>query len=125
MLGLLSSSHSFSMNLAQNIGQKIERCPLLPPECKGKEQLYLETTAARAASAYAAAIATSVLPGTTVLPETVAESILERARTDKADLIVMATHGRGLFSRAWTGSVTDQLIRRAGVPVLIVPRTDA
>jgi nucleotide-binding universal stress UspA family protein len=94
--------------------------PELDAECKDREQLYLEATAAWATSEYAASISTGVLPGSAVLPETVADKILERARTDKADLIVMTTHGRGLFRRAWTGSVTDQLIRRAGVPVLIV-----
>lgn len=34
------------------------------------------------------------------------------------DLIVMATHGWGGLQRAWLGSVADELIRRAQVPVL-------
>ena len=37
-----------------------------------------------------------------------------------ADLVVMTTHGRGGLRRAWLGSVTDQLIRSAEVPVLVV-----
>jgi nucleotide-binding universal stress UspA family protein len=65
-------------------------------------------------------VSTGLLPGSAVLSETVADSILERAWAGKADLIVMATHGRGPLSRFGTGSVTDELIRRAGMPVLLV-----
>ncbi len=36
------------------------------------------------------------------------------------DLIVMSTHGRGGFQRAYLGSVADGLVRRAAVPVLLV-----
>jgi nucleotide-binding universal stress UspA family protein len=38
-----------------------------------------------------------------------------------ADLVVMATHGRGAFGRATRGSVADQLVRSLKVPVLLVP----
>lgn len=37
-----------------------------------------------------------------------------------ADLVVMSTHGRGGLERAWLGSVADRLIRRLGVPLLLV-----
>ena len=43
----------------------------------------------------------------------------------EADLIVMTTHGRGGFARAWLGSVADALIRRASVPILLIRPTDA
>ena len=36
------------------------------------------------------------------------------------DLVVMATHGRAGFRRAWLGSVADYLIRNLVVPVLVV-----
>jgi nucleotide-binding universal stress UspA family protein len=42
-----------------------------------------------------------------------------------ADLVVMATHGRGPLGRAWRGSVADGLLRRASVPVLLVRGYDA
>jgi nucleotide-binding universal stress UspA family protein len=35
-------------------------------------------------------------------------------------LVVMTTHGRGGFERAWLGSVADEFVRRASVPVLLV-----
>jgi len=36
------------------------------------------------------------------------------------DLVVMATHGRGGFSRAWLGSVADALVRNIHKPILLV-----
>jgi nucleotide-binding universal stress UspA family protein len=87
---------------------------------KQQEQLYLDATAKLATCVSAVAATAGVLSGSAVLPETVADSILERARTGKADLIVMATHGRGPLSRFGLGSVADQLIRRAPMPVLLV-----
>lgn len=49
----------------------------------------------------------------------VAETLAARAR-ERADLVVMATHGRGAFSRFWLGSVADELARRTPVPLLFV-----
>lgn len=37
-----------------------------------------------------------------------------------ADLIVMSSHGRGGFSRAWLGSVADALVHRSTVPLLLI-----
>lgn len=89
-------------------------------ERQQQEQLYLDATATWLTSVSPASVSTGVLSGSTVLSETVADSILERARAGKADLIVMATHGRGPLSRFGVASVADELIRRAGVPVLLV-----
>lgn len=50
----------------------------------------------------------------------VVDCLLRRADDVQADLVVMATHGRGAFTRAWLGSVTDGLLRRTHVPVLVV-----
>jgi nucleotide-binding universal stress UspA family protein len=52
---------------------------------------------------------------------TVAEILGRYADENAIDLIVMTTHGRGGFSRAWLGSVADSLIRHAHVPVLLHP----
>lgn len=42
------------------------------------------------------------------------------AKKNKVDLIVMSSHGRGGLARLSLGSVTDMLIRRTTIPVLIV-----
>ncbi len=45
---------------------------------------------------------------------------IEAAIADvSAELVVMATHGRGGLSRLWLGSVTDALLRRSHVPLLV------
>lgn len=52
---------------------------------------------------------------------TPSEVILESARTRKAELIVMGTHGRGGFQKLLLGSTTEQVLRRTEWPVLAVP----
>ncbi|HKQ62609.1 MAG TPA: universal stress protein [Candidatus Polarisedimenticolaceae bacterium] len=46
--------------------------------------------------------------------------IVRLATERKADLIVMATHGRGFISHAILGSTTERVLRRAPCPVLVV-----
>jgi len=51
--------------------------------------------------------------------------ILEVAREFDADLIAMASHGRTGFRRFLMGSVAEQVLRDAEVPVLVVgPKDD-
>ena len=47
--------------------------------------------------------------------------ILECAATERADLIVMGTHGLGGFERFVLGSVAEKVLRKARCPVLVVP----
>lgn len=46
--------------------------------------------------------------------------ILEIAKEDKCDLIVMGTHGRKGFERLVMGSVAERVVRQADCPVLTV-----
>lgn len=50
-----------------------------------------------------------------------ATAIAEAAASEAADLIVMSTHGHGGLGRLLFGSVTDEVVRGATVPVLVVP----
>jgi nucleotide-binding universal stress UspA family protein len=47
--------------------------------------------------------------------------ILEQVSSTHADLVVMATHGRSGPGRWLYGSVADEVLRRAPVPVMLVP----
>jgi nucleotide-binding universal stress UspA family protein len=49
-----------------------------------------------------------------------ADAIVEAAAEEKADLIVMGTHGRGGLSRVLLGSVAEHVLRKAACPVLTV-----
>lgn len=56
----------------------------------------------------------AVLNGHTV------EMLQKEAETRDADLVVMASHGRGAFSRLWLGSVADGFVRQTHLPVILV-----
>ena len=48
-------------------------------------------------------------------------TIVDEAVSNKADLIVMGTHGRRGFQRLLLGSVAESVLRKAPCPVLTVP----
>ena len=50
----------------------------------------------------------------------IADEIL--AAAESANLVVMGTHGRSGFDRLILGSVTEKVLRKAGCPMLTVPR---
>ena len=52
-------------------------------------------------------------------PETPAEGIIAAARKRKCDVIFMASHGRGEFASLVLGSVTQKVLARSKVPVLV------
>jgi nucleotide-binding universal stress UspA family protein len=58
-----------------------------------------------------------------VIPATgqVASNIIDFAKKEDMDLIVMATHGNSGVAGLILGSVTDRVIREASCPVLVVP----
>ncbi|MBA3470865.1 MAG: universal stress protein [Herpetosiphonaceae bacterium] len=49
-----------------------------------------------------------------------AEEILHACTDEKADLIVMASHGRSGMQRLWYGSVATKVVNAAAVPLLII-----
>ncbi len=51
-----------------------------------------------------------------------ADLILEVAEKERAELIVMGTHGRSGLARVLTGSVAEAVIRRSRLPVITVKR---
>jgi nucleotide-binding universal stress UspA family protein len=83
-------------------------------EFRQREQLYLNAAGDRLLTHHPVPVRTAVLDG---LP---ADALLKRQDDQPADLIVMTTHGRGPVSRAFLGSVADELIRRAPVPLLLL-----
>jgi nucleotide-binding universal stress UspA family protein len=50
-----------------------------------------------------------------------AEEILRAAEQERADLIAMTTRGRGGFERLILGSVADEVLRKALLPVFLLP----
>jgi nucleotide-binding universal stress UspA family protein len=51
---------------------------------------------------------------------TFADEILAAAQELATDVLVIGTHGRTGLSHFWLGSVAEELVRRASIPVLTV-----
>jgi nucleotide-binding universal stress UspA family protein len=50
------------------------------------------------------------------------ETILRIAHHSKADMIIMGTHGRKGLNHLIMGSVAEYVIRRSGIPVMVVSK---
>ena len=50
-----------------------------------------------------------------------AETILNEASKLNADMVIVGSHGRGAMERLLMGSVSEDVLRRTGCPILIVP----
>jgi nucleotide-binding universal stress UspA family protein len=75
---------------------------------------YLEGLLQRLGGPAAAAVTPVVLEGEVVT------RVKDYAARAGADLVVMATHGRGPLARFWLGGVADELVRELPVPLLLV-----
>lgn len=78
------------------------------------EEKYLESIAGELMRGGSISATHAVLRGDVV------EMISARAHDVGAELIVMTSHGRTGFSRAWVGSVADGVLRHSAIPVLIM-----
>lgn len=87
-----------------------------PPEVLDEER--------ERARQYLASEAAAVRPGLRATPLVEfgypAEAILHEAERERADMIVMATHGRSGLKRWVLGSVADKVLHAAHAPVLLV-----
>lgn len=72
------------------------------------------TAVAEAAEAVGVRVRKAIVDGSP------AETILEYVESEGIDLVVMGTHGRRGLDRLLLGSVAQQVVRRAPVPVLVV-----
>jgi nucleotide-binding universal stress UspA family protein len=91
---------------------------LMETQLREVEEEYLETLAQRLAGILGQE------PGVKLLNGTAAAALSRFVSRQGTDLIVMSTHGRGGFNRAWLGSVADALVRRSRVPILLVKPAD-
>lgn len=85
---------------------------------RGNERSYLDGVANRVAERAGVTVRTELLDGVPTM------ALATYAREMELDLIVMTTHGRGGLSRMWLGSVADGVVRRSGVPVLVLRPTE-
>jgi len=57
-----------------------------------------------------------------VLYRVVADGIIEESARRKVDAIVIGSHGRRGLTHLLMGSVAEQVLRGAGLPILIIPQ---
>jgi nucleotide-binding universal stress UspA family protein len=79
---------------------------------------YLESVINRITDKSSAFVTSRVINGRAV------PASLGSASGLKADLVVLATHGRGTLGRFWSGSVAHALLQRMSVPVILVRGTE-
>lgn len=84
------------------------------PSIRDGEEQYLANCAARLEEGGFTGITRQLLDGDVV------DQIAAHAEDNAFGLVVLATHGRGALSRLWLGSVSDALVRRLTVPVLLI-----
>ena len=97
--------------------------PALDAELRSDRQKYLDFVAERlrrTTSVKVDAVALSAELGADDVVSTLVDHLTER----RADLAVMATHGRGGLSRFWVGSVATGVVRRSDKPALLVRATE-
>lgn len=56
--------------------------------------------------------------------ERIASVIATEAKNNRADLIIIGTHGRSGFSRMLMGSIAEGVVRTAHIPILLIRGVD-
>ena len=103
-----------SIALVPGPGEPVVFHPAVDDATRREEQEYLAAVSAPLGGAGAFRVVTRLLDGP------VTESIADYARNSAIDLVVLTTHGRGVLSRFWIGSVADRLVRQLEQPMLLV-----
>jgi len=96
------------------VAEALASAPAPDLEAIKQERSYLDDVVSRLGSVGGGEVKTDFGGG----PAGVA--IVEEAARIGADLIVMATHGRGALGRLWQGSVADHVVRHSSVPILLI-----
>jgi nucleotide-binding universal stress UspA family protein len=121
----------FALSLARRTGAMVQLAHVHIPVVDASGIVVLDLDADQRARVHAegyladvarrlAAVASDVRVSTALIEGLPAQARHEPLAAAKADLFVLATHGRGPVSRAWLGSVTDALMRTASVPLLLI-----
>jgi nucleotide-binding universal stress UspA family protein len=80
----------------------------------------LVSNAAARLEAFVAKFDSKIKPSERIMRGDPAQAILDLATRENADLIVMGTHGIGGYDRFLMGSITNKVLHKATMPVLVV-----
>jgi nucleotide-binding universal stress UspA family protein len=110
---VIARVHVAPFSPIEDLGGLVDRA------ARDEEQAYLKAVVKQLTDETAAYVQCALLE----IP--VADSLCEYAKSAGADLIVMTTHRRGPLARAWLGSVADELVRKAPIPILLARPQEA
>jgi nucleotide-binding universal stress UspA family protein len=119
------SALPLALTLSRKTGAVVHLVTVLEPipsfaydewESAAKEwsEEYLKNVLERVSPSAGGAVTTSLKTGHVV------DMLEQEAEAESADLVVMATHGRGILSRMWLGSVADAFLHHSDRPVVLV-----
>jgi nucleotide-binding universal stress UspA family protein len=108
----------YARTIARAVGAQLTLFYARPKLLMTGEQPFDVDAAAGKLRAEGMDVETAVFP---LYHEPIGEVILETAREKGADLVVMSTHGRGGLGRWLYGSAADQVLRKAELPIVLVP----
>jgi nucleotide-binding universal stress UspA family protein len=92
-----------------------------PPSSYTELLLHVRRSARQRLAAAVARARRTGIPASAILVEGLpTDEILRAARHQRADLIVLGTHGRTGLRRAFMGSVAERVVSQACCPVLMV-----
>jgi len=120
---------AYACDLSKLVGAKVEVCHAIDyrslPGKLGKSpesapDLLVEEGEAILMQARAAARKHDVDVRCRLIQGVAAEAIVRHAQESRTDLIVMGTHGRTGLRRLVLGSVTEGVVRRTSLPVLLL-----
>jgi nucleotide-binding universal stress UspA family protein len=94
------------------------------PDLDGLRRRAIEDASKQLDACRSAILGEGVPVVATVLMGAVAQTIVEYATADAANLIVMGTHGRTGLAHLILGSVAERVVRKAPCPVLTVGTSD-
>lgn len=124
---------AFAAGLAQKSGAELILLHVVPPEPDFVgfgvgPQSVRDSVAKRMQDAHVALqeiAAKSAAIGASIKPLTIqgptVQKIMEQAEKTKADCVVVASHGHGSVYELVVGSVTQGVLRKSKVPVVVVP----
>lgn len=127
--GFAETAIPLALRLSRSTGATVQLASVIEPgpvftgqkresEAKKRTREYLDGVVARISEHAGGEVTTALLAGRVV------DALLDEANRCAADVVVMATHGRGVLSRMWLGSVAEGLLRETKRPMLLV-RPDA
>src|SRR3990172_4627856 len=103
-----------AVDLVRHFGARLHLLHVVPPVTD-------PTTAPAEIRALTAGLPPGLSVGTAITSGLPARQIVEYARRNAIDVVVIGTHGRTGVSRALLGSVAEAVVRRAPCRVLTVP----